>query len=256
MALSITRLGLTEPFELQLSKGELIGHAAYYKFGSIASQGTTEAIINSAGYLPAYQTAAGVAKISSGSINDAAAGTGCRTVLITGLNDTFAVISETITMNGQTEVNTVNSYLRITNIEPQTFGAGGVSDGIIYAGTGTVTTGVPATVYLRCAAGAAAVADLGAYAAVVVDTELYLTSLNVTATVSSNTATLLLKSRALTSTTWTDLYTFVTTTNNSAYVVFPIPFKLVAGTEYAVTSDASATTISASAIVSGVLITG
>lgn len=254
MANSITKQGTTEPFELQVSKGDIGYHTTYFRQGSISSQDTTEAIINSAGYIPAYQTAAGVVKISSGSINDDLGGTGCETALITGIDANNAIISETVTMDGQTEVLTTLSYLRVTNIQPLTFGAGGVSDGIIYAGTGTVTTGVPATVYLRCAAGASAAADLGAYEAITANKSLYITGVNLTAGVSSNTATLLLKSRAMTSATWTTLHSFVTTVNASTYPTFQYPLYIPAGSEYCVTSDASATTISASANVYGILI--
>ena len=248
--------GTTEPFELQVAKGDIPGHSSYFKTGTIASQGTTEAIINSAGFVPAYQTAAGVAKISSASTDDAAAGTGCRTVLITGLSAAYVVISETVTLNGQTAVNTTLSYLRITNIQPATFGAGGVSAGIIYAGTGVVTTGVPATLYLQCAAGASDVADLGAYAAMSDGYELYITAINLVAGVSSNTATIAVKVRTLESATWTTYYTFVTTVNGSDYIQFPMPIRVPAGSEFAITSDASATTISASAVVEGILIAG
>jgi hypothetical protein len=51
-----------------------------------------------------------------------------------------------VTLNGQTEVNTTNSYLRVNKMIVLTAGSGGTSVGNIYAGTGTVTAGVPAVV--------------------------------------------------------------------------------------------------------------
>jgi hypothetical protein len=251
---SATRGGVTEPFELQVSKGEISFHTTYIKPGSIASQDTTEAIINSVGYIPAYSASAIVTKVSSGSVDDTSAGTGCRTVTITGLLSTYALASEVVTMNGQTAVNTVASYIRIVSITPLTFGGGGVSAGIIYAGTGTVTSGVPATVYLRCAAGAATNADLGPYLAPPLGYDLFLDGANLVAGISSNTATILIKYRLLTSATWTTFYSYVTTVNGSDYPIFKYPLRIPAGSEYCVTSDASATTISASCSVYGVYI--
>lgn len=251
---SITRAGTTEPFALQVAKGEINYHTAYSKFGSIASQDTNEAIINSVGYIPAYQTAAAVVKVSSGNINDTSAGTGARTVTIAGLDSTNTPISETITLNGQTAVNTVNSYLRVTEITILTVGGGTTSAGIIYAGTGTVTAGVPATVYLRIPASSAVgatTADIGCYKAVPAGYALYLTGLNPSATVSSNTATIYLKYRAFTSSSWTTHYTFKTSTNGSDKPVFDPPLKIAAGSEYEVTSVASGTTIASACTVYG-----
>jgi hypothetical protein len=93
-------------------------------------------------------------KISSSSADDAAAGTGARTISIAGLDANYNEISETVTLNGQTEVNTVNSYLRISRMFVVTAGSGATAAGTIYAGVGTVTSGVPATIYGMVAIGA------------------------------------------------------------------------------------------------------
>jgi hypothetical protein len=85
--------------------------------------------------------------ISSGSASDAAAGTGARTITISGLDADYNEISETVTLNGQTAVNTANSYLRVFDMNVATAGSGATAAGVIYAGTGTVTSGVPAVVY-------------------------------------------------------------------------------------------------------------
>jgi hypothetical protein len=66
-------------------------------------------------------------------------------IVINGLDANYNPISEIITVNGQTPVTTVNAYLRIQNayvIANETMQN-------IYIGTGTVTSGVPATVYER-----------------------------------------------------------------------------------------------------------
>ena len=64
-----------------------------------------------------------------------------------GVNGTGGFVSETVILDGQTEVNTANSYDAIERMTVLTVGSGGKNAGIIYAGTGTVTAGVPAVPY-------------------------------------------------------------------------------------------------------------
>jgi len=144
---SVTKRGVYEPFDLQVSRDQITGHIRVFDFGINNSVGTAVSTIWTGSATYAFPAAATVMKVSSGSANDAAAGTGARTVLITGLDTNYAVISETVTLNGQTAVNTANSYLRINGMEVLTTGSGNTSAGVIYIGTGTVTTGVPANVY-------------------------------------------------------------------------------------------------------------
>lgn len=89
-----------------------------------------------------YLTAAQVLQVSSASTLDTAAGVGCRTILIRGLDANYDPISEIVTLNGQTPVNTVNSYFRVLNMDGQTFGSDRRNRGAIYAGSGIVTAGV------------------------------------------------------------------------------------------------------------------
>ena len=94
-----------------------------------------------------------VMKVSSSSASDTSAGTGARTVLIEGLDGDYNAVSETITLTGQTAVNTTNTYLRVQHITVATAGSGGVNAGVIYVGTGTVTAGVPAVIHELAPAG-------------------------------------------------------------------------------------------------------
>ena len=144
---SVTQFGKYEPFDLQVSRGQITNHSRYFQFGINNSVGTAGSTLWTGSATYAFPAAATVMKVSSGSANDAAAGTGARTVFINGLDASYAVISETVTLNGQTAVNTTNSYLRINGMEVLTAGSGNTAAGIIYIGTGTVTTGVPANVY-------------------------------------------------------------------------------------------------------------
>lgn len=78
-----------------------------------------------------YPLLAGAAQLEivSTSVNDTAAGTGTRTVLIQGLDVNWLPISETLTLNGTTPVVTVNTYRRINLLTTVTSGSGGVNAG-------------------------------------------------------------------------------------------------------------------------------
>jgi hypothetical protein len=144
---SITQVGKYEPFELQVARNQITGHKTLFKFGINGDVGTSVETVWAQGGTYVYPTAATVMKISSSSADDAAAGTGARTIAIFGLDANYNEISETVILNGQTAVNTGNSYLRISRMYVVTAGSGATAAGTIYAGTGTVTAGVPATVY-------------------------------------------------------------------------------------------------------------
>lgn len=137
-----------EDFQLGVSSGDLSpSYEQVYKFGQNASVGNSIETIWLEGGLYAYPPSATTMTVSSSDANDTSAGTGARTVLISGLDGSYNEISETITMNGQTPVTTSNSYLRVNRALVLTAGSGGANAGIIYVGTGTVTSGVPANKY-------------------------------------------------------------------------------------------------------------
>jgi hypothetical protein len=144
---SATRQGAYEPFELQVARGQVDGHKTLFKFGINTDVGTSVETVWAQGGTYVYPASATVMKISSSSADDAAAGTGARTIAIFGLDANYNEINETVTLNGQTAVNTTNSFLRIFRMYVVTAGSGATAAGTIYAGTGTVTSGVPATIY-------------------------------------------------------------------------------------------------------------
>jgi len=144
---SATRQGAFEPFDLQVLRGQIDGHTAVFVSGYNTSVGTTYETIWSESTVYAYPASASVMEISSSSANDTAAGTGARTVTIYGLDGNYNQINETVSLNGQTAVNTTNSFLRVLHMLVNTAGSGGAAAGTIYAGTGAVTTGKPANVY-------------------------------------------------------------------------------------------------------------
>jgi len=145
---SISQVGTSEPFELQVARGQIPGHEIIFKFGYNAAVGITQETIWEQGGLYSYPASATVMTVSSSSANDTAAGTGARTVEVSGLDADYNEINEVVTLNGQTAVNTTKSYLRINRGIVRSAGSDGANAGVIYAGTGTVTSGVPANIYL------------------------------------------------------------------------------------------------------------
>lgn len=144
---SLTLDDRTEPFELQVSRNQIEGHRRVVVFGYNGDIDTSIETIWPSGGLLSFPAAALQMKVSSSNANDTSAGTGARTIFIEGLDTNHAEISETVTLNGQTAVTTTNSYLHINNAYVATAGSGLSAAGDIYIGTGTVTAGVPATIY-------------------------------------------------------------------------------------------------------------
>ncbi len=100
----------------------------------------------------AAPTTARIHDIVSTSVLDTSDGTGCRTVLVEGLDDDFKEISETVVLNGTTPVPTVKLYLRQNMIIGKSFGSTGFNAGAI---TSTAQTDDTVTTQIRVKAGCA-----------------------------------------------------------------------------------------------------
>lgn len=146
---SITQRGGSEPFELQVARGQIAGHTSFCQFGINSGVNQTLETVWVGGDAYTFPSSATTTTISSSNANDTSAGTGARTVLVDGLNASYERVTETASLNGQTGVTLANQYLRVNKITILTAGSGGTSAGSIFVGTGTVTTGVPAVVLNR-----------------------------------------------------------------------------------------------------------
>lgn len=135
------------PFLLEIAAGRVEGCTAHILNGSNNAVGTGFETLWEEGGLYSFPTSASTMTVSSDDAADTSAGTGARTVTISGLDANYAEITEVITMNGTTAVTTTNSYFRINNMVVTTAGTGRTNAGSIFIGTGTVTAGKPANVY-------------------------------------------------------------------------------------------------------------
>lgn len=150
---SQTQYGKHEDFNLQVARGQIQGHKTLFKFGNNEDINGSLETIWSYGGLYVYPTSAIQMKVSSTSANDTSNGTGARTIVVSGLNATYDEVSETVVLNGQTAVLTTTTFIRVFRSFVVTAGTGATAAGTIYIGTGTVTAGVPATVYAQIVVG-------------------------------------------------------------------------------------------------------
>ena len=127
------------PMQMRAAMGHISNGTPVFVYGNNPDvQNVEETVWYQGGAYP-YPASATVMKVSS---DDAAAT--CQ-VMINGLDANYLPINELVTLTGQTAVNTTKSYLRIQNA----YVIANPTAQNIYIGTGTVTAGVPATVYER-----------------------------------------------------------------------------------------------------------
>ena len=153
---SISQVGTSEPFELQVARGQIPGHYSIHKFGYNPNIGTGTETVWAQGGLYVYPTSASTMYISSSSTADTAAGTGARTATVSGLDANFDQISETVSLNGQAgvQLNGALNWYRVNRIVVNTAGSGGANAGVLYVGTeATPSGGVPTNKYATVAIG-------------------------------------------------------------------------------------------------------
>lgn len=134
------------PVGLRVALGNVGGMSGVRVVGYNAAVPTSEDTIWTLNTVaPNWAATATIAKLSSADANDDSPdGTGALTVSITGLDLNGRILTETAALNGQTAVTLANTYWRINEFKVLTAGSGGVNAGILYLGSGTVTSGVPA----------------------------------------------------------------------------------------------------------------
>lgn len=102
-----------------------------------------EDIWDGGGLYTGFPTAAGeTVNVFSSSTNDTSAGTGLRTLLISGLDANGVAQSETITMNGTSAVTSVGTYTRVNLAYGLTAGSGGTNAGTVTVRHTTTTANV------------------------------------------------------------------------------------------------------------------
>lgn len=147
---SVTKQGKHEPFELQVSEGQIAFHKNVYKFGLNEDVGNSLETIWEQGGLYTYLTSASTLYVSSSSANDTAGGTGAQNVTISGLDADYNEVSITVDLSGQTgvQLGLANNWIRVNRGIVNTAGATGSNEGVIYVGIEAAPVGgVPAIPY-------------------------------------------------------------------------------------------------------------
>lgn len=168
--------------DLAVSRGHSQGYRSLYKFGYNPDVDTTEETVwgNAGDYI--WLDNAVTMFVSSTSANDSGTGIGARTILIQGLDEDYNEIEETITLNGQTQVATQLSYLRVYRSFVTLAGSNEGTSGVIYIGSSGATGGVPnSSVYASISIGNQT--QIAAYTVPAGHT-LYIDEINFTAAVS------------------------------------------------------------------------
>jgi hypothetical protein len=139
---SVTRVGAYEPFDLQVARGQVDGHTAIQLFGYSTTVGSTalgplwEGLTLSGGAYAYPSSAAALVLVS-----DSASDTSALSVRIEGLDANYAPLTETIAMNGTSNVTTTNSFLRINQMS--------TTNGL---NVGNITAKISSTTYAKITA--------------------------------------------------------------------------------------------------------
>jgi len=136
---SMTQHGRSEPFELQVSRGQVPYHAP----ANIFAYGTTPATAGLFRTVWENMATADYVFPSSASTLTlvSTVNTDTATITITGLDASYNLLSENLALNGTTNVTTVNSYFRINSIA--------VSVGSATNPTGVVTLSGGGNIYAQ-----------------------------------------------------------------------------------------------------------
>jgi len=132
---SVTRAGAYEPFELQVSRNQILGHS----IANIFAYGTTPATASL--FRTVWENMSTTDYVFPSSATTmtlvSTVNTDTATITITGIDASYNVLTENLALNGTTSVTTVNSYFRINNIAVSVGSATNPSGVITLANGGT-----------------------------------------------------------------------------------------------------------------------
>jgi len=133
---SMTQHGRSEPFELQVSRGQI----PYHSPANIFAYGTTPATAGL--FRTVWENMATTDYAFPGSASTmtlvSTVNTDTATITITGLDASYNILTENLALNGTTGVTTANSYFRINNIAVSV-GSATNPTGVVTLATGGVT---------------------------------------------------------------------------------------------------------------------
>lgn len=107
---SVTVQGAYEPFDVQVARGQIMGHSTQNIYGYQPAVGQT--------FIPIWENATAYTyPVAATQMNLAGSNGDTASILISGLDANYNIISETLVLNGTTPVTTVKSYFRINGMQ-------------------------------------------------------------------------------------------------------------------------------------------
>jgi len=236
------------PWGVRVAAGFQRDQSHNHKFGFNAAAGSADTIwLQDGAYT--WPAAAAVLDITStDDTDDNTAGDGALTVTIEGLDANFAEISSTVTLDGQTAVLTTGkSFLRVNRMYVASSGVNGTNTGIIYASTGTQSTGTPdVATTIRATIGAGLSQTQQAFYTVPAGKRAYIQQLTYTSTHVTASCTFDFLIREAGSTVWLNKGRNLVLQNT--HICRPeVPQVFDAGTDIEIQGTASAATVPATA---------
>lgn len=121
------------PYGYAVTQSNISGKTPVRRYGHNADVGATWETLYHESDLYVYLTSAERLQVASTDVDDDGdpADTGARTLFIQGLDTNYDLINETVTLNGQVNVLTDESYLRVFKAYVVTVGTTGVNEGEI-----------------------------------------------------------------------------------------------------------------------------
>lgn len=136
---------VSKDFRIEVAAGRVPGHSVNRKFGrndDIDTGSTPEDIWGGGGLYTGIPDTAETIEVFSDDANDTAAGSGARTLQLSGLDADWNEIEETVTLNGTTPVTTSNTWLRCNRQRVITAGSSDSNEGTITLRHTTTTANV------------------------------------------------------------------------------------------------------------------
>lgn len=241
-------MAVQEPYELQVSKGQIAGATPLYKFGFNPDiNGTEETIWTQGGNVPWPTTAFTAYIVSDNAADNGTSTTGAQTVQVEGLDADYNIKSVSVTLNGTTEVAISGTWIRINRAFVTLSGTGGTAAGTIH-----VQSSGGGVIYATLGIGNQT--QMAAYT-VPAGYTLYLDDVSFTAALgilAKNVTVKFVLRNFGTNTFRTGI--IETVQSNSLLVPFPYPFAILEKTDVECRAFSDTTNVEVSASFQGVLI--
>lgn len=121
------------PYLFDIAEGNVANHDPVRQYGHNGVVAAAWEVVSDISAAQPYLSSAERLKVVSAEAADdgAPAGDGARTVTLEGLDASYNILTETITMNGDTAVICTNSFLRVFKAYVATAGASATNEGVI-----------------------------------------------------------------------------------------------------------------------------